>query len=99
MTELRADLVEQAQENVRAHHDNEADAHNVKVLVERKTVYYKVGLFETTLPCDESMAPNRVLLPGGIVKLFTQEVVRVKSPPTDVLTLWIFDLGWLYSST
>ncbi|XP_076803761.1 centrosomal protein of 290 kDa-like isoform X2 [Clavelina lepadiformis] len=44
LTELRADLVNQAQENVRAHAADEKDGKNVKILVDRRTSHFKVEI-------------------------------------------------------
>uniref|UniRef100_H2YZU1 Centrosomal protein of 290kDa coiled-coil region domain-containing protein n=1 Tax=Ciona savignyi TaxID=51511 RepID=H2YZU1_CIOSA len=41
LKELRQDLVQQAQENIRAASATERDAHNVTTLVEKKTSHYK----------------------------------------------------------
>lgn len=44
LTELRADLVQQAQENVRAASEGSNTTEAVKILVQKKTVLYKVVL-------------------------------------------------------
>jgi len=43
LTELRSDLVSQAQENIRAAAADDKDTASVKQLVEKRTAHYKVS--------------------------------------------------------